>query len=348
VVNKTKIEFISKSKFLIVFTFFVSCSVSGFRLVNQGAIPTDKKYNICVSSWSASPFTEKIVQGFVKTLSANENVFYEIKKYNAYLNPTLARSQMEEIIQGKPDLIFTTGLTCSKMAKEITEKRDQLIPIVFCGVKDPVDCDIVKSEMGSGNHIAGVSGVAMPWNEQIDWFLEMKPTMQKALILCNYRTSDVIKNDVLEIKKQLHLRGIQAKEVAVYGMSEVIQKVTPFLEDSSYDTLFCLRDGTSISVMDSLVKLCNRHCVTLFSTYLEGAEKGAAFSLGMFERDFGTKSAELAMRILEEGVEPSELPLVKIGPEEYQLHINSKTAKLQGLHLNSDISSLAINKIKII
>jgi len=338
---------------MILFIIFASVFVVSI-LIARNTIPgvgktyevlPGKQYTICVGSGSSSPFTQNTIRGFAETLSKSKNASYSIKKYNANLNRTLMRSQMEEIVQVEPDLIFTTGMGCSKLAKEITEKRKKLIPIVFCGVPNPIEAGLIASEENSGNHITGVYALAMPLSEQINCFLKIKPTMKQALILCNY--SDVIKNDVLKIKEQLHLRNIKAKEIAVYGMSEVIQKISPFLADPSYDTLFCLRDGISISVMDSLVKLCNRHNVTLFSTYLDAAAKGAAFSLGIFEQDFGAKSAELVMKILEEGFRPTQLPIVKFGSDGYQLHINNKTAELQGLHIDPTLRFF-INNAKII
>jgi len=304
-------------------------------------------YNICISSYSASPFTEKTLEGFISHVRKSTRAHYEIHKFNAFLDRTLLRSQAEQILLLEPDLIFTTGGTCSQMAKELTRKRNKDIPIVFGGVSDPVGIGLIDSEESSGNNLAGVTGISMSVRDKLDILFTVVPTIHKAVIISNIPEGTTVEEEVREISSILKERNVEVDVVAVSNTNEVNEKAKTFLVNNSVDVLICLRDDTTISCMDSLAKMCDQEGTVIFSQYLDGVPKGATLGLGLFERDFGTKSAKLAIKILENGMHPSQLPLVKIKPHEYELHINSKAASLHKVKIDPKLFSF-IKNVKMV
>jgi len=301
--------------------------------VTRNSLPV---YKVCISSFAMNPFTEKTVEEFISCLKQSKKAYYEIKKYNAFLDRNAARSQIESILLSQPDLIFTTGATCSQLAKELSKKRGCLIPIVFGGVNNPLEIGLIDSEKMPGHNLTGVTAVAIDWEEQLRFFFDLTGPIRHAVIVAHFPADTMVEKDVKEVSAILRKQDIKVDIVAVNGANEVIQKAKPFLK-STVDVLFCIRDDTTICCMEGLVKICNREGIIIFSRYLDGVEKGAAFGLGVFEEDFGTKSAALVQSILEDGKKVSELPLVRIENKDYQVAINTKTAPLQGLHIDEDL-----------
>ena len=77
------------------------------------------------------------------------------------------RSNIESAIHAGVDIFVPIGSEAAQMTKELTEKRKQLIPIVFAGTGDPVRLELVDNVIHSGNHLTGVCAVGLEWIAQI-------------------------------------------------------------------------------------------------------------------------------------------------------------------------------------
>jgi len=294
-------------------------------------------YSIGISIYKPCPGTEKLVAGFTKYMNMSTKAHYEYKIGKADGNKLLLRSITEDLVNEHIDLIFTIGTNCSQLAKEITRKRNVKIPIVFCGVKNPVSINLVDSENMPGANITGVAAVGITWSDRIDYLLTLKPDIKHAVIPCSHTPGSMLERDVEEITEKLEANNITAQVIPIYSINDFKQKVLPFLT-SQVDLAFVLRDGITINCMETLVKRANRENITIFSSYLESVEQGAAVGIGSYEETFGMKSAEMVRRILEQKNRPAVMPVTYIGTDGYELQINTKTAPLQGLKVDPKLT----------
>lgn len=320
--------------------FAVPVISTGEKLVQKKQ--TSSSYRIAILTPASHSALQKIQQGFEDTLLKKHNLSCDFTVYNANGNRTLMRSQIEEIIQKNYDLLFTIGAHATQMAKEITTKKQHFAPIVFGAIADPVRLNIVASEEASGTHVTG-DKTATNYPDQLSLLLKLKPDMKKMLLVYDPTQSSGLERDKLEIEKLCVAHNITIKAIEVYKTSEIIQKVTTFLPE--VDVVMIFKDNTVVPGIDSLVKLCNRHGVTLFSSDLDSVAQGAALGFGVYEYDFGVSGAEQAYRILEEHKNPAQMPITTT--KNYKLKLNTKNMQEQGLHINQELL-LLIKSIEII
>jgi ABC-type uncharacterized transport system substrate-binding protein len=326
--------------------FFLIASLNFILFKNQTSNTTQKPtYTIAITRAGPTPCSEASYRSFMSTLNKSAKANYQFTNYNAYNDRIKMRTQAEEIVKSNPDLIHPIGALCPQMAKEITLKRKKLIPIVFTAVKGPVEVDLVESEAYSGNHLTGVTGLSLPFEQRLGIMLVIKPTIKKALIAYS-PTIHFVESDKQQVEAILHNKGIQVEAVQVYQTNEITQKITPFLHGPDKpDVLITLRDNVVSSSYTALVKLCNNAGVTIFSAHLDGIEKGGAFGIGSFDDAYGTASAHLARQVLEEGKAPSQIPITQLFEGFIKLAINTKTMKQQNLKIDPNLLFVIKNTV---
>jgi putative ABC transport system substrate-binding protein len=261
------------------------------------------------------PSLEQIEKGFKETLPSE----YRIDTYNAQGNKTLMRSELEEIVRGDYDLLFTIGTTASQMATEVFAKKGIALPIVFTCVNDPEGFRI------SGNNVTGVQEM-LNFREELAALLKYKPTIKKVLLVYN-PAEPGLQKDQREVEKILKEHEIGLSTVETFQTNEIKAKVTPFLGEA--DAVIVLKDNTVVSGLDALIKLCDKHRIPLMASDLDSPSKGAAFGYGVHEREFGVEGAKKALQILKEKIAPHEIPVTPLG--NFSLKINEEAAKRQGI-----------------
>jgi putative ABC transport system substrate-binding protein len=291
---------------------------------------TSKTLKISIAMPVSTPVLEAIKNGFIDSVKNSNHPIFEFKIYNANGNRILMKSQIEEMINSAPDLIFTLGASYTHLVKEITKKRNKYIPIVFAGIKDKVAEEIVTQ---SDKHITGVKVGDLHYKEQIELLLTIKQGIKNVLIVYDPSLEGLksLKNRFVEGFKKKH---VLVKSIAVYHTNEITQKVTSHLSEA--DAILTLRDNVVIAGMGNLVKLCNQYGVTLCTSELESVDKGAAIGFGIRQYDAGFEAAKIAKQILLENKQPHQIPITTFN-RSFTLKINSKTMLQQNLTIDPEL-----------
>jgi len=294
-----------------------------------------KTYNIAILTPASHPSLEKIEQGFVNTLKEIGTAQYNFKTYNANGSKTLMHSQVEQIISKKYDAIFPIGAHAAQLTKEVTTKKNKLIPIVFGAVNDPVKLNLVSSLESPGNHTTGVVEVA-DYSTQLTLLTMLKPEINRILLVYNPSQGAGLEKDKTKIEAILKQRNIRLKAIEVYKTSEVYSKAMSSCQNT--DAVLVLKDSTVVPAIDGLIKLCNRFHIPLMTTELESVEKGAVCGFGTYEFDCGKKGAILVKQILEEKKHPSTLACLKT--DDFMLKLNRSALSKQGITLSPALKIL--------
>ena len=276
------------------------------------------------------PALEEIQRGFVETLAKYQYIKCGFIVYNANGNLSLMRAQLEDVICKDFDLLYTIGAHATQMAKEVTAKKQVLIPIVFGAVADPVKLGLVSNELFSGNNLTG-SSATRDYAKQINFLLKVKPHVKNELIIYDPTQSSGLEKDKDEIVELLKKYSINTTAVEVYKTREIFEKIPSLL--SAHDVVFIFKDNTVVPAVDGLVKLCSRYGVTLFVSDLDSVDKGAALGFGVHEYMFGVNAAQCALEILLEHKKPSEVPIRLTN--NFKFKINSKTMQAQKVIIDS-------------
>ena len=288
---------------------------------------TDKRIPIAILTPVTHPSLEQIEKGFKETMEKRSPGTYRFKTYNSQGNKTLMRSEIEEIINHDYRLIFTIGTTASQMAKEVLEKKNLQIPIVFTAVNDPLGFNLIQSEKVPGGNVTGVKEM-LHVDEELEALFDHQPGIKNILLVYNPAEAG-LQNDQQKVARILKEKKINLKTVEVFKTNELLSKVSPFISEA--DALLVLKDNTVVSGLDALVKLCDRHQVPLMTSDLDSPDRGAAFGYGVYEIEFGIEGAKKALQILEEGKSAGSIPVTPVA--EFTLRINSEAAKRQGIRL---------------
>ncbi len=289
---------------------------------------SDKKYNVAILTPVTHPSLEQIENGFKETLQKSGEAKYNFTVFNANGKNTLLLAQAEEALQGDYDLLFTIAQNPTQIAKEISQKKKIDKPIVFAAVSNPVGIDLIANRKNSKNNLTGVEEIN-DFELQIDLLQELKADVKNILLLYN-PSSEQLESDKKKLETILNKRNINLKTVEAYNTNEIYHKLSSTIEGN--DVVMVLKDNTIVSGLEAVVKLCNRHNVTLLATDLDSPERGAVLGFGVKEYDFGVHGAQKALQILEKDKKPTEVPTTPVTDQ--KLRINAQMLESQALKLS--------------
>lgn len=287
-------------------------------------------YSVAIITPTTHPALEKIEHGFVETfnkLTSQRNVY---KTYNAHGRRSLLKAQIEQVVNGSYDLIFTIAASPTLMTNEIARKRKCDIPQIFAAVSQPKNHGIRQDRM--------VTGIAEAYNPQlqIEALRYFKPDLKGVLIVYAPTETPELQNDAEMVKKILETHNIKARKIEIFNIVELAQRVTPLLYE--FDTILVLIDNTVVSGIDALITLCKRHHITLVASDLDSGLKGAALSTGVKEECYGIKAAQQAFDVLVQKKLASEIPFMPL--DDHYVQVNTRTMKEQHLSAEQKLSSL--------
>lgn len=279
----------------------------------------------------ARAMVKNILNGFMETLENEAQFNYDLKIYDANSNRSLMRSNIEAAIEEQYDVLVPIGSQAAQMTKELTEKRQALIPVVFGGTGDPIKLELIADPDSSGNHLTGVSVVGNDWIDQmVDLIPVIAPHVKKVLIPYDPTgLGGALEQYHERFVKALEGHDYQVTSVQLFETNEIGDKVTPFIGDA--DMVLVLPDYVVVSGMEHVARLCQNHkkCVYVAQN-LAMLKKGATFAFGYREEDIGIGVAHHVRRIIEHRQKPTDIPINRM-ESTYRVGVNIDNARAQGV-----------------
>jgi putative tryptophan/tyrosine transport system substrate-binding protein len=230
-----------------------------------------------------------------------------------------------ELVRLKVNLIVAGGPPAIQAAKQATET----IPIVMSAVADPVATGLVVSLARPGGNITGISNM-MPEliAKQLELLREVRPASRVALLgnpaNPNYGTQ---------------VRPAQDAARTLGVRLQLLEARDPSGIDTAFDRITAERAGAVIVLTDTVLldhrtriadHAIRRRLPTVFGVS-EFSEAGGLLAYGASLADGSRRAAIYVDKILK-GAKPSDLPIGQ--PTTFELVINLKTAKAQGLTIS--------------
>lgn len=320
-------------KLLILFVLLMALSYSlhefgsyaqqeSIPQISQHAQEPAAHYRIAILTPLTHPSLEQVQKGFKDTLKGST---FDV--YNALGNQALMRTEIEEIAAKNYDLVFAVTTQATKMTKEVFEKKQLTVPIVFATVPH-IMLSLLESKPTDVVHLTGSSEVT-DYAKEIELITYLKKDVQTVLLVYDPTIAGLEQNRQ-EVESILKQKGIQLIAVEIFKTNEIRQKILPFITKT--DVLLFLKDNTVVTGIDTLSKLCEAHQVLLCASDLDSVEKGAALGFGVHEYDYGTVAAQQAKQILDQHQAPKDVPIVPV--DHFHLKINPANLKKQGLELD--------------
>jgi putative ABC transport system substrate-binding protein len=228
----------------------------------------------------------------------------------------------QELVRLKPALIVAAGNVVALAVRRATST----IPIVFNIASDPVKLGLAKSFAHPGGNATGVSVMTATLTlKGLELIRELIPQNSAVGFLINPDNQDLLR----EVEDAARSTG-RSLEVALARNLDDLEPAFTQLVSARVGAVLVANDAFFLSQRVQLVALANRYSLPASYEWREFPAVGGLMSYGPSLPGTYQKIGTYAARILK-GAQPSDLPIEQ--PTEFNLVINSATARSLGIHI---------------
>lgn len=290
-----------------------------------------KSYKVGVTQIVEHPSLNAALEGFKKALEDKGlTVEYDVQiaQGDQNNNQTIANN----FVSNGVDLIFANSTPSALGALNATKD----IPIVFTSVTDPVGAKLVESMESPGGNVTGTTDTHPDAIPNTVKFMAEQMNVKKVGTVYNAGEQNSVAQIEL-MKKELVAAGIELVEASAATSADVKQAAESLA--GKVDAIYIITDNTVVSALESVVMVANEHDIPLFVGELDSVARGGFAAYGFDYYDIGYEAGQMAVKILEEGKKPSELPVQY--PQNLKLLLNPKAAAEMGVEMKEEWKSTA-------
>lgn len=295
---------------------------TGLQSVNA---QEDEVINIGVLQLVQHEALDAVLKGFTETLDASDyadQIEWDIQNANG--DQSTLQSMSEKIARDNDILLAIATPTAQALATAETQK-----PIFIAAVTDPVEAGLADSLEEPGRNVTGTSDMA-PIDEQVDLLVRNFPDVKTVGII--YNSSEV--NSTVQAEAAtiaLEEAGLTVETSTVTNTNDIAQNMTALVE--KVDAMFMVTDNTidsSIALVGDIAKEAG--IPTIGSSDSVVLTNGLATLSSSYE-DYGIQTAEMVIRMLDESLEASEMPIELA--KEFNIVVNPDFAEAIGVDPDS-------------
>ena len=251
----------------------------------------------------------------------SRNLLMQVQWWND--NSEQMRVWATEMIARSPDV----AVTYTNLALEVLKPIAGNVPIVFCGVGDPVGSGFVASLAQPGGNITGfASHEPSMGGKWLGVLKEAAPNITRALAIMHPETP--VHQGMWRSIEQIAPRlGIEATPGGVHNAAE-IERVIELFAQKPNGGLIVLPHALTVFNASVIIGLARRYRMPDVYAFAETVAAGGLVSYGINWDDQFRSVAEYVDRILK-GAKPSDLAVQN--PTRFKLVVNLKAAKAIGL-----------------
>ena len=250
-----------------------------------------------------------------------QNLAVQVQWWND--SPEQMRTRAAELISRSPDV----AVTFTNLALEVLKPVAGNVPIVFCGIGDPVGSGFVASLARPGGNITGfASHEPSMEGKWLGVLKEAAPNVIRALVIMHPETP--VHQGMWRSVEQIAPRlGIEATAGGVHNAAEIKHVIELFAQKPN-GGLIALPQALSVAHAPVIIDLARRYRMPVVYALAETVAAGGLVSYGIYWQDQFRSVADYVDRILK-GAKPSDLAVQT--PTRFKLVVNLGTAKAIGL-----------------
>lgn len=323
--------------FFLVFTgFSVPCFSKDYR-IEVLQVTDIEPFNQSYRGFLSVLKDNGIVEG--QNLTVNRRIIdFDVEKGGLWKKVGVLmriKKEASDIVDARPDLVLTIGTPATKYAKDKIISAG--IPLVFSAVAIP-EAAGCKSLTESGT---GFTGATL--------YMDMKDILQIVrLAFPAVKTFGIVHTDDENAVAQVEEAKAKAASVGMNVLSKEINKrdsVKPAAEELMdqgaqafavpLDTYYGMRNYQACNELDEISRVRNVPVISLALMKVPGAIVYIGSDFGVI----GSLSGQHAAKILNDGVEPGSLPVLR--QEELKIFVDTKQIQALGVQLPMEILQLA-------
>jgi putative ABC transport system substrate-binding protein len=239
-------------------------------------------------------------------------------------NSDLMRRRAVELVALSPDVIVTTGGDAAERVLQAT----RTIPVVFTVVPDPVGSGLVKRLSRPGGNATGFMqfeySLSAKWLELLK---QIAPGVNRAAIFRDPTIAPGV-GQFAVIQSAAPSLGIEVSPISTNeAVGDIERAVSDFAREPN-GGLIATASASGFTQRELIVSLAARHKLPAVYFNRDFVSSGGLMSYAADFTEMYRRAASYVDRILK-GEKPGDLPVQ--APNKYELIINVKTAKAQGL-----------------
>lgn len=285
---------------------------------------TPAKFSIGVIQTDDTDQAKESYNGFIRAFTEKgykENEYYSISVKDCNNSAEECETAAMDFVEDGIDLIFTFDVLATLAAKKATSD----IPIIFCGVYDPIEAGILDSCEKPGANVTGVSDFT-PVKGQFELIKRTLPEAKKISSL--YMSTDA--NSVLVstlAQSEAEAIGAQYNPFAVTDEKRLEKVLEDVFKDA--DALYLCEDEVTLANAETIIEAANKAKVPIFSATYSFMSFGTFASCLPDYEDLGFNAGELALICLK-GIRSVGDISVEY-PVKYKEYISKSVAKDLGI-----------------
>lgn len=243
------------------------------------------------------------------------------------------RNFVSELIGSRVDLLIVRGTQEAQAMKEATNT----IPVVMCGVADPVGMGVALSLARPGLNFTGLSSFTTELEtKRIALLKEVVPGMRRMALLGDFRNPATTSqwNEVKTAAEKLAIDAVQFDVRNATDLSDAFGLATK----EKVDAIRVAVDATTRPHRKLIIELAEGHKIPVIYVAREFVDTGGLVSYAPNYANMYSRAAEYVDKVLK-GTLPAELPIEL--PTKFELVLNLKTAKALGMTVPPSLLALA-------
>ncbi|WP_162890973.1 ABC transporter substrate-binding protein [Suicoccus acidiformans] len=295
-------------------------------LVPKAAQANEEAIRIGVVQYVEHEALDAVLEGFQETLNASaygERIEWDVNNASG-VQATL--QSMSEAVARNNDIIFAIA-TPAAQTLAVTEQEK---PIFIAAVTDPVEAGLAESMEHPGRNVTGTSDMA-PIDEQVDLLVRNFPDAKKVGLI--YNSSEV--NSQIQADRAIELlegQGLSTKVATVISTNDIAQGLNSLMDE--VDALFMVTDNTIDSAISLVGDMAKEAGIPTIGSSAEVVETNGLATVSNSYRDYGVQTAEMVIRMLDEDLNPADMP-IELG-NAFEIIVNDAFAEA----LNIDPASI--------
>lgn len=269
---------------------------------------------------------EKAIEAELDAKGAELGVTFDYADYtfNGQADQTILAQIAAELVADEVDIIIPIATPAAMVMQSATEENG--IPIVFSAVSDPVGAGLVASNDAPGANITGTSD-AIDTAKIFELMTAANPDTAKVGLLYD-KSQAASLGSIADAKAYCDANGISYVEKTGTTIAEVSAAADALVAED-VDAIFTPQDNTIMTAELAIFEKFTEAKIPHYTGADSFALNGAFCGYGVNYADLGTVTADMAVEVLVEGVNPGELAVRTL--DRGIVTVNTETAGAVGI-----------------
>lgn len=302
----------------------------------QQGVDQARRVGILISGRKSDESTHQRLSEFKQRMRKlgwieGQNVRYEVRWGGGEREGIVAAAKA--LAAFAPAVVLTAGTP----ATDAMRRQSPNIPIVFAIVADPVGDGFVASFSRPGGNVTGFATTfdAEILGKWLSLLKESAPHIARVALLFNPRTAPFSRSEFQRplFEQAAHGLALEPVMLPVYDVAAMKTSVESFARTPG-GSIVVMPDSFPLANRAVVFELAAKHRLPVIYPFSVFASDGGLIAYGPDMADLYRRAVAYVDRILK-GAQPADLPVQ--APTKFELVVNLKTAKAQGLTIPQSI-----------